>query len=470
MFSIQLKNVASHCCGTNTVLALRAPRRSPAAPASWRRRTIDRSGYGSITAPERSPCGTLWVFGSILSSSPSASSRSTILLRAAKRSRPCSASVSSSFGRRRHAVKKCGVVLADRAAPSTSSMLTSGRSCRRPTSKSLKSCAGVIFTAPVPFSGSAYSSATIGMRRPTSGRIAVLPIRCLRRSFSRMHGDGGVAQHRLRPRRRDDDEFVAALDRIFDVPEAALDLDLLHFEIGDRGLELGVPIDEALVLVDQAVAIKLDEHLHHRARQPFVHGEALARPVAGGAEPLELADDGAAGFRLPFPDALDERLAAHFAAARLLALHQLALDHGLRGDAGVVGAGLPQHVLAAHALEAAQDVLQRVVERVAHVQRAGHVGRRDDDAVGLAPWRARAGRRGRRRPLPMRRRCGPRPRRAGRSCRSSLLRFCRHRGLRNPRRTQCQRRCRQRLAQNRTAGRSTAKRRTFRSGRGGRPA
>jgi hypothetical protein len=48
----------------------------------------------------------------------------------------------------------------------------------------------------------------------------------------------------------------------------------------------------------------------------------------------------------------------------------------------VVGAGLPQHVLAAHALEAAQDVLQGVVERMAHVQRAGHVGRRDDDAVG----------------------------------------------------------------------------------------
>ena len=40
---------------------------------------------------------------------------------------------------------------------------------------------------------------------------------------------------------------------------------------------------------------------------------------------------------------------------------------------------------AAHALEAGQDVLQRVVERMAHVQRAGDVGRRDDDAVGLAP-------------------------------------------------------------------------------------
>ncbi len=53
------------------------------------------------------------------------------------------------------------------------STLTIAKSCRLPTSKSLKSCAGVIFTAPEPFSGSEYSSAMIGMRRPTSGRITL---------------------------------------------------------------------------------------------------------------------------------------------------------------------------------------------------------------------------------------------------------------------------------------------------------
>ena len=198
-----------------------------------------------------------------------------------------------------------------------------------------------------------------------------------------MHRDGDVAEHRFRPRRRHDDELVAAFDRIFDVPEVPLDLDLLHFKIRDRGLELGIPIDEALVPVDEARAIKLDKDFCHRPREAFVHGEALARPVARGAQPLQLADDGAAGFRLPFPHALDESLAAHFAAARLLTLHQLALDHGLGGDAGMVGSRLPQHVLAAHALKAAQDVLQRIVERVTHVQRTRHVGRRNDDAVGL---------------------------------------------------------------------------------------
>ena len=121
-----------------------------------------------------------------------------------------------------------------------------------PTSKSLKSCAGVILTAPVPFSGSEYSSATIGMRRPTSGRMAYLPTRSRKRSSSGCTATATspsivsgrvVATVMKRPR--------LALDRVADVPEDALDLDLLDLEIRDRGLELRVPVDQALVLVDR---------------------------------------------------------------------------------------------------------------------------------------------------------------------------------------------------------------------------
>ena len=199
----------------------------------------------------------------------------------------------------------------------------------------------------------------------------------------RMHRDRGVAEHGFRPRGRDHDELVRSLDRILDVPEIALDLDLLHFEIGNGGEQLRVPIDQALVLVDQPFVVELDEHLEDGPRQALVHGEALARPVAGCAEPLELVDDDAAELGLPLPHPLDEFLAAHDPAGGLLALHELALDHHLGGDAGVIGARLPQHVAAAHALEPAQHVLQRVVEGMPHVQGARDIGRRDDDAIGL---------------------------------------------------------------------------------------
>jgi hypothetical protein len=51
----------------------------------------------------------------------------------------------------------------------------------------------------------------------------------------------------------------------------------------------------------------------------------------------------------------------------------------------VVGARLPQRVVAAHAVVARQRVHDGLVEAVAHVQRAGDVRRRQQDAeiVGL---------------------------------------------------------------------------------------
>ena len=51
----------------------------------------------------------------------------------------------------------------------------------------------------------------------------------------------------------------------------------------------------------------------------------------------------------------------------------------LRGDAGVVDAGQPQRVVAAHAVVADEDVLDERGERVAEVERAGDVRRRLDD-------------------------------------------------------------------------------------------
>jgi len=69
--------------------------------------------------------------------------------------------------------------------------------------------------------------------------------------------------------------------------------------------------------------------------------------------------------------------------ARGSLLLELALDHDLGGDAGVIGAGLPQGVETAHAVIARQRVHQRVLERVAHVQRARDVGRRQQDAEAV---------------------------------------------------------------------------------------
>ena len=114
-----------------------------------------------------------------------------------------------------------------------------GRLCRCPISKSVGSCAGVTLTAPVPNAWSTASSATIGMRRSMIGRMRVAAHEVAVARVVRIDGDGGVAQDRLRARRRDGDVARVRLagerlQRVADVVERALRVLGLDFEVGDR--------------------------------------------------------------------------------------------------------------------------------------------------------------------------------------------------------------------------------------------
>ena len=86
---------------------------------------------------------------------------------------------------------------------------------------------------------------------------------------------------------------------------------------------------------------------------------------------------------LPLPDALFEFFAAEVAAVDAF-LGELAFDHHLGGDAGVIGAGKPEGVVADHAMPADGDIDLGVLQHVADVERAGDVGRRDDEREDAA--------------------------------------------------------------------------------------
>jgi hypothetical protein len=204
----------------------------------------------------------------------------------------------------------------------------------------------------------------------------------------RVHGHGRIAEHRLGARRRDHDVLRLARlwvdQRIAQVPEAALHGLVLDLVIGDRRLQLAVPVDEAIAAVDQPVFEHPEEGLAHRRRADRIHREALPIPVAGAAHALLLAHDALLILLLPLPDALDEGLAADVVAGLAFEVEEPRLHHRLRGDAGVVRARHPQRGVALHAMPADQQILQHVVHRVAHVQRARDVGQRHHDHVGLA--------------------------------------------------------------------------------------
>ncbi len=181
---------------------------------------------------------------------------------------------------------------------------------------------------------------------------------------------------------------LAPGQRVFEMPHLAVDLAAFDLEVRNRGLEMRVPVDQPLAAIDQPLVVHVDKDPDHRVVEIALfargraggarHGEGIARPVEAGAQPLELADNGAARLRLPVPDAAQELLAPHLGAGGVGGVfRQLAFDHHLGGDAGVVLPGLPQHVKAAHPVPAGQDILQRVVQRVADMQAAGDVRRRD---------------------------------------------------------------------------------------------
>ena len=199
----------------------------------------------------------------------------------------------------------------------------------------------------------------------------------------RGNGNARVAEHGLGARGSDDD-VILAVDRlgqrIAQVPQVALLVLVLGLVVRDSGGAVGTPVDDALAAIDQAVVVPVAEHLAHGLGVVLVHGEALVIEVDGAAHTFDLLDDDATVLVGPIPAGVDKLIAADLQAADAFALEFL-VDLGLRSDTGVVGAEHPARGLAAHAGHADDGVLDGVVGGVAHVELAGHVGRRNGDGA-----------------------------------------------------------------------------------------
>ncbi len=154
--------------------------------------------------------------------------------------------------------------------------------------------------------GFAMSAPSHTRRPPSTGFDAYSVFHAV----SRVHRDGGVTEQGLRAGGGDHQVAQAfgrpgaVRQRVAQVPEVALLVMVFHFQVGNGGMELGVPVDQAFAAVDQAVFEQADEGFLDRLGQARIHGEALARPVHRGAQATNLAGDGAAGFFFPLPDFL----------------------------------------------------------------------------------------------------------------------------------------------------------------------
>ena len=199
----------------------------------------------------------------------------------------------------------------------------------------------------------------------------------------RIDRDGRIAHQRLRTCRGDDDVAAAVRIRIAEMPQMAFLFLVDDLFVREGRAAFRAPVDDAVAFVDQTLVVQADEAFLDGGGKAFVHRETLALPVAGRSEGAQLLDDLAAVLLLPGPDAFQKLLASKIIARKPFVLLQFLLDLRLRRDAGVVRSGQPAGFAAVQLLEADENVLQRVVQDVAHRQLARDVRRRNDDRVRL---------------------------------------------------------------------------------------
>ena len=124
-------------------------------------------------------------------------------------------------------------------------------------------------------------------------------------------GHSGIAQHGLRAGGGQLQHLAGLLDRVQQVPEAAVLLLVLHLGIRDGGVAVRAPVDHAVAAVDQALVVQPHKHFLDGLGAALVHGKPLTVPVAAAAQLFQLADDAVAELGLPGPGALQEAVAAH---------------------------------------------------------------------------------------------------------------------------------------------------------------
>src|SRR3989344_8070117 len=142
------------------------------------------------------------------------------------------------------------------------------------------------------------------------------------------------------------------------------------------------PVYHTLALVDPALFLVMQESGFDRLGVSWVHSEAGSRPIGRGAYFFQLAQDNVSVFFPPLPDAFQKFLAPQIMPSFSFFLYLL-LDNILRGDSGMVSPGDPKRFISLHSFFAYQNILDRCVERVAHMQRPRHVRRGDGNSEGF---------------------------------------------------------------------------------------
>ena len=146
---------------------------------------------------------------------------------------------------------------------------------------------------------------------------------------------------------------------------------IFDLRLGQGGLVMSAPVNRLEALVDVAVAIHLAEDTHLVGLEAGVHRVVRMLPVADDTETLEACHLDFGIFLGIVVAGTAEIGRGHFLVVELLLLDNGAFD----GHAVVVPAGDVGDIAAAHHIAAVDEILQGLVQRMAHVDVAVGEGR-----------------------------------------------------------------------------------------------
>ena len=92
----------------------------------------------------------------------------------------------------------------------------------------------------------------------------------------RMHGNRGVAEHRLGAGRSNDEMSAAIRQWITQMPKRSVFFSAQHLEIRYGGLQHRIPVHQSLAAIDETFFVQAHEYFGYGLRETLIHREAIA--------------------------------------------------------------------------------------------------------------------------------------------------------------------------------------------------
>ena len=200
----------------------------------------------------------------------------------------------------------------------------------------------------------------------------------------RVNSDSNIAKHSLGTGCGNENKAGGAKNRIFNIPERTLMFFVINLFIWESCLAARTPINQIFASINKSFFVEANENFRNRSGHSFVHCKPLPLPIAGKSHSFQLFYNAAAAVFFPLPNQLDKFFPAQVVTAFILLLSQHSFNHVLGGNAGVVGSRQPQRFFIPHPLKPDNNILNRIVKSMSHMQYISHVRRRDHNRVRLA--------------------------------------------------------------------------------------